>query len=113
MNTVLPQSGPWAQYFHNQDHGHSTSTIRSIDTVLPQSGAWTQYFHNQEHGHSTLYVSNKIPPNCTCTFVPSGQTRSNNTFLFLTFNNLIHVIISVFVFIFFTYIFVFMRIGHI
>ena len=23
-----------------------------MDTVLPQSGAWTQYFLNQEHGHS-------------------------------------------------------------
>ena len=37
MDTVLPQSGAWTQYCHNQEHGHSTATIRSMDTVLPQS----------------------------------------------------------------------------
>jgi hypothetical protein len=34
MDTSLPQSGAWTQYYHNQEHGHSTSTIRSIDTVV-------------------------------------------------------------------------------
>jgi hypothetical protein len=56
VEVVLPQSGAWTQYYHNQEHGHSTATIRSIDTVLPQSGAWTQYYHNQEHGHITSTI---------------------------------------------------------